>query len=295
MNGIGWITVAEAARLCGTDELRITLWMNGNHIAYARFDGILMIDGASLAALFSRNRVATIYEDVAQQRGKPGRPGRLRRLLDTPLDAFGLSQRIVRACRELGVRAVVIRADVADAAACDAMVAQVLEQLGRLDILVNNAGITRDGLMLRMPEADWDAVLDTNLKGAFHCMRAAYKTMMRQKSGRVVNISSVVGLRGNAGQTNYSASKAGLIGLSKSLAKELATRNVTVNVVAPGFITTDMTDALPEGAREALLSTIPMKRLGAAEDVDRAVAFFAGEGAGYVTGQVLCVDGGMAV
>ena len=192
-------------------------------------------------------------------------------------------------------RAVVLRADVADAAACDAMVAQVLEQLGRLDILVNNAGITRDGLMLRMPEADWDAVLDTNLKGAFHCMRAAYKTMMRQKSGRVVNISSVVGLRGNAGQTNYSASKAGLIGLSKSLAKELATRNVTVNVVAPGFITTDMTDALPEGAREALLSTIPMKRLGAAEDVARAVAFFAGEGAGYVTGQVLCVDGGMAV
>ena len=164
---------------------------------------------------------------------------------------------------------------------------QVLEQLGRLDILVNNAGITRDGLMLRMPEVDWDAVLDTNLKGAFHCMRAAYKTMMRQKSGRVVNISSVVGLRGNAGQTNYSASKAGLIGLSKSLAKELATRNVTVNVVAPGFITTDMTDAL--------LSTIPMKRLGAAEDVARAVAFFAGEGAGYVTGQVLCVDGGMAV
>ena len=199
------------------------------------------------------------------------------------------AQETAQACRELGVRAVVLRADVADAAACDAMVAQVLEQLGRLDILVNNAGITRDGLMLRMPEADWDAVLDTNLKGAFHCMRAAYKTMMRQKSGRVV------GLRGNAGQTNYSASKAGLIGLSKSLAKELATRNVTVNVVAPGFITTDMTDALPEGAREALLSTIPMKRLGAAEDVARAVAFFAGEGAGYVTGQVLCVDGGMAV
>ena len=168
------------------------------------------------------------------------------------------AQETAQACRELGVRAVVLRADVADAAACDA---QVLEQLGRLDILVNNAGITRDGLMLRMPEADWDAVLDTNLKGAFHCMRAAYKTMMRQKSGRVVNISSVVGLRGNAGQTNYSASKAGLIGLSKSLAKELATRNVTVNVVAPGFITTDMTDALPEGAREALLSTIPMKRL----------------------------------
>ena len=176
------------------------------------------------------------------------------------------------------------------------MVAQVLEQLGRLDILVNNAGITRDGLMLRMPEADWDAVLDTNLKGAFHCMRAAYQHHdAPEAAAGSVNISSVVGLRGNAGQTNYSASKAGLIGLSKSLAKELATRNVTVNVVAPGFITTDMTDALPEGAREALLSTIPMKRLGAAEDVARAVAFFAGEGAGYVTGQVLCVDGGMAV
>ena len=188
------------------------------------------------------------------------------------------AQETVSACEALGVQAIAIQANVADRQACQDMVKTV-----------------RDGLMLRMPEADWDAVLDTNLKGAFHCMRAAYKTMMRQKSGRVVNISSVVGLRGNAGQTNYSASKAGLIGLSKSLAKELATRNVTVNVVAPGFITTDMTDALPEGAREALLSTIPMKRLGAAEDVARAVAFFAGAGAGYITGQVLCVDGGMAV
>ena len=205
------------------------------------------------------------------------------------------AQETVEACRALGVQAEAFQADVSDPAACEELISQVKERFGRLDILVNNAGITRDGLMLRMPEADWDAVLDTNLKGAFHCMRAAYKTMMRQKSGRVVNISSVVGLRGNAGQTNYSASKAGLIGLSKSLAKELATRNVTVNVVAPGFITTDMTDALPEGAREALLSTIPMKRLGAAEDVARAVAFFAGAGAGYITGQVLCVDGGMAV
>ena len=196
---------------------------------------------------------------------------------------------------ESGVKAIAVGCDVAQKEELQCVVDACVAEFGTVDILVNNAGITRDGLMLRMPEADWDAVLDTNLKGAFHCMRAAYKTMMRQKSGRVVNISSVVGLRGNAGQTNYSASKAGLIGLSKSLAKELATRNVTVNVVAPGFITTDMTDALPEGAREALLSTIPMKRLGAAEDVARAVAFFAGEGAGYVTGQVLCVDGGMAV
>ena len=198
-------------------------------------------------------------------------------------------------CRAEGVQAVTVQADVSTAEGCKALFDAAAEAFGRVDVLVNNAGITRDNLILRLTEQDFDAVLDTNLKGAFHCMRAAYKTMMRQKSGRVVNISSVVGLRGNAGQTNYSASKAGLIGLSKSLAKELATRNVTVNVVAPGFITTDMTDALPEGAREALLSTIPMKRLGAAEDVARAVAFFAGEGAGYVTGQVLCVDGGMAV
>ena len=200
-----------------------------------------------------------------------------------------------QACRALGGEVLLLRADVADAGACDAMVAQVLEQFGRLDILVNNAGITRDGLMLRMDEASWDAVLDTNLKGAFHCMRAAYRPMMRQRWGRVVNISSVVGLRGNAGQANYAASKAGLIGLSKSMAKELAARNITVNAVAPGFIATDMTDALPGPAREALLASIPMKRLGAAEDVARAVAFFAGEASGYITGQVLCVDGGMAV
>ena len=169
------------------------------------------------------------------------------------------------------------------------------ERLGRIDILVNNAGITRDGLMLRMKDADWDAVLDTNLKGAFHCMRGVYQGMMRRRYGRIINISSVVGLRGNAGQANYSASKAGLIGMSKSMAKELASRGVTVNVVAPGFITTDMTAALPQAAQEALLATIPMKRLGAPEDVARAVAFFAGEESAYLTGQVLCVDGGMAV
>lgn len=201
----------------------------------------------------------------------------------------------VEACKALGVDAFALRGDVADPAACDAAVQQTLERFGSLHILVNNAGITRDGLMLRMSEADWDAVLDTNLKGAFHCMRAAYRPMMKQKYGRVINISSVVGLRGNAGQANYAASKAGLIGLSKSMAKELAARNVTVNVVAPGFITTDMTDALPEKAKQALLATIPMARLGSAQDVAHAVAFFAGEGAGYLTGQVLCVDGGMAV
>ena len=202
----------------------------------------------------------------------------------------------VERCLELGAPdAFAIRADVAEEQAVAAMLAAVEERLGRIDILVNNAGITRDGLMLRMKDADWDAVLDTNLKGAFHCMRGVYQGMMRRRYGRIINISSVVGLRGNAGQANYSAGKAGLIGMSKSMAKELASRGVTVNVVAPGFITTDMTAALPQAAQEALLATIPMKRLGAPEDVARAVAFFAGEESAYLTGQVLCVDGGMAV
>ena len=205
------------------------------------------------------------------------------------------AEETVKACEALGAEAFAIQADVADAAACEAMVKEVLTRFGRLDILVNNAGVTRDGLMPMMKEADWDAVLDTNLKGAFHCMKAVYRPMMKQKYGRIVNLSSIVGLRGNAGQANYAASKAGLIGLTKSMAKELAGRNVTVNAVAPGFIDTDMTAALPEKAREAMLSTIPMGRLGQAEDVARAVAFFAGDASAYVTGQVLCVDGGMAV
>ena len=199
------------------------------------------------------------------------------------------------ACRALGVQAVTIRADVADAAACEAMVKEVISSFGSLHILVNNAGITRDNLALSISEADFDAVLDTNLKGAFHCMKAVYRPMMKQKYGRIVNLSSIVGLRGNAGQANYSASKAGLIGLTKSLAKELAARKVTVNAVAPGFIDTDMTAVLPEAAKEALLKTIPMARLGQPEDVARAVAFFAADETAYVTGQVLCVDGGMAV
>ena len=201
----------------------------------------------------------------------------------------------VAACQALGAEAFALQADVADAAACDAMVKEVVARFGRLDILVNNAGVTRDGLMLMMKDADWDAVLDTNLKGAFHCIRAAYKPMMKQRGGRIVNVSSIVGLRGNAGQANYAASKGGLIALTKSVAKELAGRNVTANAVAPGFITTDMTGALPEKAKEAMLASIPLGRLGAAEDVAHAVAFFAGDEAGYITGQVLCVDGGMAV
>ena len=205
------------------------------------------------------------------------------------------AQSTVAACEALGVRALAIQASVADEAAIQTLVAQTLETFGRVDILVNSAGITRDGLAMQMKVEDFDAVLATNLKGAFLCCRAAFRPMMKRRFGRVVNVSSVVGLRGNAGQSNYAASKAGLIGLTKSLAKELASRGVTVNAVAPGFIDTDMTAALPEAARAALLEAIPMKRLGAGADVAAAVAFFASEEAGYLTGQVLCVDGGMAV
>ena len=205
------------------------------------------------------------------------------------------AEAVAEECRALGVEAITVQADVADAGACAAMVKEVIAKLGHLDVLVCNAGITRDNLTLMMKEEDFDAVLDTNLKGAFHCMKAAYRPMMKQRYGRIINLSSVVGLRGNAGQANYAASKAGLIGMSKSIAKELASRNVTVNLVAPGFIDTDMTAVLPEAAREALLKSIPMGRLGQSEDVARAVAFFAAEEAGYITGQVLCVDGGMAV
>ncbi|HJB57796.1 MAG TPA: 3-oxoacyl-[acyl-carrier-protein] reductase [Candidatus Flavonifractor intestinipullorum] len=205
------------------------------------------------------------------------------------------AEEVAAACRELGVEAFAVQADVADAAAVDAMVKEVAARFGRVDILVNNAGITRDKLALQMKEEDFDAVLDTNLKGAFLCMKAVYRPMMKQRYGRIINLSSVVGLRGNAGQANYAASKAGLIGMSKSIAKELASRGVTVNLVAPGFIDTEMTAVLPEAAREALLKSIPMARLGQPEDVARAVAFFAAEESGYITGQVLCVDGGMAV
>ncbi|WP_186564952.1 3-oxoacyl-[acyl-carrier-protein] reductase [Lawsonibacter celer] len=205
------------------------------------------------------------------------------------------AEQTVEECRALGVEAFAIQADVADGNSVTAMVKAVIARLGRLDILVCNAGITRDNLMPLLKEDDFDAVVDTNLKGAFLCMKAAYRPMMKQKYGRIVAVSSIVGLRGNAGQTNYAASKAGLIGLSKSLAKELAGRNVTVNVVAPGFIDTNMTAALPESAQQAILATIPMGRMGATEDVAKAVAFFASDAAGYVTGQVLCVDGGMAV
>ena len=196
-------------------------------------------------------------------------------------------------CRALGVRAQVFQADVSSAAACAALVEQVLAAFGRIDVLVNNAGVTRDNLLLRMSEEDYDRVLDTNLKGAVFCCKAVARPMMRQRYGRIVNLSSVVGLRGNAGQVNYSASKAGLLGLTKSLAKELASRGVTANAVAPGFIETDMTKALPEETRKALSERIPAKRLGQTDDIAGAVLFLASDLAGYVTGAVLPVNGGL--
>ena len=201
----------------------------------------------------------------------------------------------VAACEALGAKALAVQCSVADAEAVKALMDTALKAFGRIDILVNNAGITRDGLLMMMKEDDFDAVIDTNLKGTFLCMKAVARQMVKQRHGRIVNLSSVVGLHGNAGQVNYAASKAGVIGMTKSLAKELASRGVTVNAVAPGFIETDMTAAMPEAAKTATLAAIPMGRMGAPEDIARTVAFLASDEAAYITGQVIAVDGGMSM
>ena len=201
----------------------------------------------------------------------------------------------VAACEALGARALAVRCNVAEAGEVKALMDAAVQAFGRIDILVNNAGITRDGLLMMMKDEDFDAVINANLKGTFLCMKAVSRLMMRQRYGRIVNLSSVVGLRGNAGQVNYAASKAGVVGMTKSLAKELASRGVTVNAVAPGFIETDMTAAMTDAAKTATLASIPMQKPGAPEDVARAVAFLASDEAAYITGQVLAVDGGMAM
>ncbi len=201
----------------------------------------------------------------------------------------------VKLCEEYGVKAMAMKADVANYEDVSAMVAKTKEEFGSVDILVNNAGITKDNLMLKMTEADFEQVIDTNLKGAFLFTKDASKLMLKQRSGRIINISSVVGVSGNAGQVNYAASKAGLIGMTKSVAKELASRGITCNAIAPGFIETDMTAKLPENVVDEMMKNIPMKRLGAGEDIANAVVFLASDMASYITGQVICVDGGMAM
>ncbi|MCD7818971.1 MAG: 3-oxoacyl-[acyl-carrier-protein] reductase [Lachnospiraceae bacterium] len=197
--------------------------------------------------------------------------------------------------QNLGRRAIIVKADVSQQEDCERMFREVTEQLGAPDILVNNAGITKDNLALRMSADDFDRVINTNLKGTFFCMKLAAKQMLRKRSGRIVSLSSIVGLHGNAGQINYSAAKAGVIGMTKSLAKELAGRGITVNAVAPGYVDTDMTAVLSDAQKEAVLSQVPLGRMGQPQDIAEAVAFLASDKASYITGQVISVDGGMGI
>lgn len=205
------------------------------------------------------------------------------------------AEAVVKEIEDMGGNAVAYKCNVADDEESAKMVKDVLTQYGKVDILVNNAGITRDNLIMRMTDADYDAVLDTNLKGAFHMIRHLSRAFIKQRSGKIINISSVSGVMGNAGQANYAASKAGLIGLTKSVARELASRNICVNAVAPGFIQTEMTDVLSEGVQENLKQMIPLGKMGSPKDVANMVLFLAGENSDYITGQVIHVDGGMVM
>ena len=206
-----------------------------------------------------------------------------------------LAQEVVEEIKSLGRKAIDIQADVSSEEQVQNMVKQVVSEFGRLDILVNNAGITRDNLIMRMKEEEVDQVINTNLKGVFLCTKAVTRQMMRQRRGKIVNVASIVGVRGNPGQANYVAAKAGVIGLTKTTAQELASRNILVNAVAPGFITTDMTDVLTEEQRDAILSIVPLAKLGQPEDVARVVRFLASPDADYITGQTIHVDGGMVM
>ena len=205
------------------------------------------------------------------------------------------SEKVAAEVRALGRKAWALAVDVADAAAVNTAAEKILAEAGRVDILVNNAGVTRDGLLMRMSDEDWDTVINTNLKGAFHFTRALSRSFIKQRSGRIINVASIIGLIGNAGQCNYAASKAALIGFTKSAAREMASRGITVNAIAPGFIETDMTAALKEEWKVELLKKIPLNVLGQPDDIAHAAVYLAGPGARYVTGQVLTVDGGMVM
>lgn len=205
------------------------------------------------------------------------------------------AEEVVALVRQMGREAIAIRADVSDGEQVQNMMKEVEEKFSTIDILVNNAGITRDTLLMKMKDEDWDQVMAINLKGTYNCTKAVTRKMMKQRSGKIVNIASVVGVMGNVGQANYAASKAGIIGFTKSVAKELATRGINVNAVAPGFIQTEMTDVLSDEVKEALLNSIPMRQLGTPEDVANVVAFLCSDDARYITGQVIHVDGGMVM
>lgn len=246
------------------EEIRRTAIITGGSRGIGRAVALRLAEaGMNLAISFQGNREAA--EETAQQ------------------------------CRVKGVTVILVQGNVAHMEDCEALVAAVMEAFGRVDVLVNNAGITRDGLLARMSPEDFQAVLDVNLTGPWNMMKATSRIMMKQRYGRIVNMSSVTGLSGNAGQTNYAAAKAGIIGMTKSYAKEVASRGITVNAVAPGFIDTDMTEAMPDSAKDKICQNIPAGRTGKPEDVAAAVRFLASENAGYITGEVLRVDGGMAM